>query len=382
VSEGANPNPQIPDKQSGDTQHPDPESTVWLVCPKCRSRRQMPSDAKGQRILCRQCSTELIAATSEEFVRPSESADSAPAALNSDDDELLPEPPMERVEVFKTILEEPEPSPKEAMDEADEESLPLAAPSLSSFYTGVFTFPWWPNAILKWIILSVLTMPSTALLLAIAQMSADSFGVVVIGMFALVAFVVGLFALSYAASCLIDITVNTSYNHDKADDWPDEEWRDRLLNLLRVGYFLSLTAVPAAFIASFFSLFPIGPHLFKAVFAVVTFVIFPIVFLAALEAGGILPLSPATWRSLKFARQGWLVFYGISSVLIAIVIVAALLAISKMEMWAPVVFCPIVAAALFVYGRLLGKLALYILQCLAEIDELDEGSSIDSQTDD
>ena len=81
------------------------------------------------------------------------------------DDELQPEPPVERIEIFKEALSNPPPPEKPH----DDWVMPAIGKSLSwAFFSGVFTFAWWPNAVGKWIFLSVVSSIS-GLLLSIVE---------------------------------------------------------------------------------------------------------------------------------------------------------------------------------------------------------------------
>ena len=118
--------------------------------------------------------------------------------------------------------------------------------------------------------------------------------------------------------------------------------------------------VPAAAIASVLSATPLAAGQFNAIFVAGTFVLFPIILLSSMEADSIWPLSLPTWRSLITAWPGWAVFYAVSALMalgLAIAVAAAIAALGKLG---PLVFCPIAAAALFSYARLLGRLAWFI----------------------
>ena len=178
----------------------------------------------------------------------------------------MPEPPPERIEVYKAALEHP-PPPETPPEEW---VLPPEGIALKwAFFSGVFTFAWWPNAVGKWIFLSIFLSIAgcIASLIESAFAVGGEMGVVSAACFALVAFMVGLFACSYGAACMVDIIVNTAYNNDKAADWPDKDWRERLMVFVRVGYLLVWSIVPAAAIASLVSQTSLGTAGFNAIFA-------------------------------------------------------------------------------------------------------------------
>ncbi len=236
-------------------------TTNWLVCPKCRSRQEAARERVGQRILCRQCSTELVAGLAE---LPGEQIAKQAAAENKDlaEEELVPDPPPERIEIYRAALEA---GPKKEIPHEDW-VLPPEGFALSwAFFSGVFSFAWWPNAVGKWIFLSIFLSIAGCLagLVMLAFEAGGHMGIVSAGSLALAAFFIGLFALSYGAACMVDIIVNTAYNNDKAADWPDFDWRERLVVFVRVGYLLVWSIVPAAAIASLLSLTPLGAAKFQ-----------------------------------------------------------------------------------------------------------------------
>ncbi len=141
-----------------------PSKTVWLVCPKCRSRRQVPRSQLNERICCRQCSTEIhrggdavvaeqagaIESQIEAAIQVAVDAtdDLAPLA---DTEELIPEPAIDRIAVFRSVL----PAEPELEKPPETWVAPPMQISLTwALFFGVFN-PWWPNALGKWIFLTV-----------------------------------------------------------------------------------------------------------------------------------------------------------------------------------------------------------------------------------
>src|SRR5207253_2033550 len=124
----------------------------------------------------------------------------------------------------------------------------------------------------------------------------------------LVAFFVLIYVFSYLSSCFVEIVINTTYNVDKAYDWPDADWRERLFCFLRLLYWGIFAGFVAAGIAGLCS--GGSPELFAAVFAGVECFLFPIVLLSALEADSIIwPVSGPILASLARSWYAWLGFY-------------------------------------------------------------------------
>lgn len=357
-------------------------SFVWLVCPKCRSRRHVPREQLNQRILCRQCSTALVAGPEEQATEQPASSEPTVPDLDVADDELQPEAPVERIEIFKEALANPPPpEPRH-----DDWVMPAIGKSLSwAFFSGVFTYAWWPNAVGKWIFLSVVSSVSGLLLSIVpsAIAAGGPMGGAAGGLFGIGGLLIGMFALSYGAACFVDIIVNTAYNTDKAADWPDIDWRERLIIFVRMIYLLTLAVVPAAAIAKILSVTPLGVGRFGAIFVSGTFLLFPIMLLSSMEADSIWPLSLPTWRSLKTAWPGWAVFYSAAALLIMAVLAINAIAIAALGVLAPLIACPISAAALFSYARLLGRLAWFIRRAESDDPRLNEGFAyLDDESED
>jgi hypothetical protein len=342
------------------------QATIWLVCPKCRSRRAVAAQKINERRLCAQCSTELTAAHATISEDPgidlaasaaaTESA-AAPTSRESEDDEIRIAPPPPRLELLRSVL-----PPPPALDAAPETW--VAPPTNASlgwaFFSGVFGFPFWPNAFGKWIFLSVtLAIADAAFVFcATAFAMGGYFGIVAAGTIAIAAFFIGIFALSYAAACVTDITINTAYNADEEEQWPDNDWRERLFHLVRVGYFLASSMVLAAGIAGLGSL---ADSRLWWIMPVATIILFPIVFLSALEADSIWPISGPVWSSLAGNFFAWLVFYLLSLALTTVLSVAGIISLRALGVLSSLVEAPLTAAAIFIYGRLLGRLAWLIM---------------------
>jgi hypothetical protein len=179
------------------------------------------------------------------------------------------------------------------------------------------------------------------------------------GCFGILAFLFTFFALGYAAACLTDIVENTAHNLDKAENWPDPDWRDRVWYMLRVGLLIGLAALIGTIVGGLSSL---AADLFWPIVLLAVFLLFPILLLSALESASIFwPVSPPVWQSLLTAWRAWLTFYLLAAALLAawLALAAALFAYSNLL--AALIAGPLWAAAFFSYARLLGRLACWIM---------------------
>jgi hypothetical protein len=231
-----------------------------------------------------------------------------------------------------------------------------------AFTNNVLGFPFQRYALAQWICASVALIvgDEAALLSMMGFMSHSMAGALQTGCFGIAAFFAVLFSLSYLAACFMDITVNAAYNIDKAHEWPDPNWRERVLVLVRlmwVGTIVVLLTSAMAGVSSFFV------DIFLPTCLVLTFLLFPIVLLGALEADSFFwPVSGPVFRSLRTAWQAWILFYFLTAILWGANEVITRVLFDASPFLMPLVAGPLFAAAVFIYGRLLGRLAWFILR--------------------
>jgi hypothetical protein len=229
-------------------------------------------------------------------------------------------------------------------------------PPAWTFLSGTLSFPWRSDVILRW---AYLTAGCTAVaflggLIVLLYGSGDRFGVTAIAFFALPMFWLGLWTLSYAASCGLHVIVETAGGGDRIREWPDPNWREWAGSLIYVFFQLVLTNIVAYFVGQLVGSFLGAPLLWAGLIA---FLLFPVVLLSTMETDNpFLPLSGPILRSFWLYPQGWLVFYALTGALTAVLAGAGALA-AWQPLVAAVVVGPVEAAYLLIYPRLLGRLA-------------------------
>jgi hypothetical protein len=153
--------------------------------------------------------------------------------------------------------------------------------------------------------------------------------------------------------------VNAAYNCDLATDWPEPEIKERFWFLLRIFYLVVIDSMPAAVIAEISFL---TTEVFWPVYGAVMFLLFPISLLAVLETdSSVTPISRPIFRSLSVMWKGWLAFYLCSALLLSALFGIAFYTMSNLGGGSGLLVGPLAAAAVFIYGRLLGRLAWLIL---------------------
>lgn len=344
-----------------------PSQFVTVTCPQCGAKGSVPAGTQGD-LQCRKCAKVF-------------SIDQKPPPELSEDElglaPALP-PPSGVATVYPPVREEPvavrtDLSPharaiastlKPVEPDKPPDYIvvpPKGAGPRWAFTSNVVAFPWSIIAFPRWIAASaccaITGFLGAAAWSSLATLSMGS----IIGVFLLAAaIIVGWVLMSFVAACLLDITVNAAYNADKLGDWPYEGFVDRMFVLLRVVWCLAFAAMPAGAVGAIAS-FAGGP--FWLAFAPVAIFTFPFVLLSGLEADSpFWPLSEAIAQSLRQARSSWVAFYLISAVLLAVCGAATVLIFRQAGPASMLILGPLWAAAVFIYGRLLGRLTWLVMK--------------------
>lgn len=353
---------------------------VWLTCPQCSSRIEVRPGRQTE-VRCSHCKRRFVVTPGAKqsdppklTAAPSTAPDSgpvsfAPAAKTvaaraiappADDDEFRVAPPSERTGYVDHI-----PKPHEVVERPPPEEYvpPPREPSLAwAFTSDVFNFPWTRGAISQWIVLSLGLFVTAELLVFAgrAYAAGGREGIVGAGCIFIAAFFIGLFSLSYAAASMVRIIENTAYNMDAESDWPDADWRDRFFHLVRMLYLGVLSTLVAAGTAWVVS--PTGSVLLPMYVAqVVMLLVFPVLLLSTLETNSLSPFSPPVLRSLVRLWYVWAGFYVLSIVMGVCLVLVATALYGVAGALAPFITEPLDAAAIFIYARLLGRVAWLLM---------------------
>ena len=230
--------------------------------------------------------------------------------------------------------------------------------------SGVFTFPWRPCALAQWLWISLGLIVFGLLALFLWGPGAQ-FGLVAAWHLGLPTCAAGVLSFSYAFACCLNVIEETSHGWDAIDEWPELNWKEWVWSFAHVTGLLlqaGLFGLALQLVASSDSWLPL---------ALGTLVAFPPVLLGALAAGGAwVPLAGLTvLRSMPWLWRPWAVFYLATGAMAAgwwFLTVACL----RASPWL-MPFCsgPLLAAAMFVYARLIGRLGALIA---AEIESRSE----------
>jgi hypothetical protein len=235
-----------------------------------------------------------------------------------------------------TVVAEPEAEP--------------APPPMIPFVTDLVTF-WGVQAIVACLLTSI-----GMIFLALADiyclwLFSQGMGIAV-RCFALPLFLISLIVYSYASACFLAIIEGTASGYDKIDDWPTGLWKDWFWTLpSTVGMLVAALMVGSA-IGRFMTDTSWVPTL------VITFFLYPILQFSVVENGSLLdPVSVPVWKSLRRVWWAWLIFYAVtaSGIVLLSLVVGVFFLVSPITgiAVAGVLEC----ACIFLYARLLGRVA-------------------------
>ncbi len=233
-----------------------------------------------------------------------------------------------------------------------------AAPPRWTFFSAVFTFPWRNDVLSRW---SCATLGFTALAinaLVVKWIAASFSGIgsgVALAFFLMPIIWIGFFTLSYAAACGICVLEATAAGLDKIEAWPEPHWKEWMGQMLHLGW---IGAIPLVVSYGLARLAGLAGTRVEWVLSGILFVLYPVALLSALEANSIwVPLTLPILKSLVKWWWAWLMFYLLTGLVAAGL--AAILVFSERSSheWSLLALGPLVPAAVFIYFRLLGRLA-------------------------
>lgn len=332
---------------------------ITVTCLTCNERIDTRPKEVARKISCPFCGVKVYV-PSLESVQANRAPEIAAQAADVGEYELTAPPEVAPVETHyaevraKVRREAPPPRPR------------------WTFFSGVFTFPWRSDVILRWGFLSggiMAVFLVAAIAIAVVGGITNPQGAV-LAFFVLPEIWLSTWTFSYAAACCLVILEQTAAGVDRMETWPEPHWKEWVGHLIFVGWILVLTAVVGYGVGRSARL--IWPDAGMDVPVLATmFTLFPICLLSALESGSWLaPLSGAILKSLLVLWWRWLLFY----VLAALLAVAWIGSIWIGVRWTPfasLAAAPLLAAALLIYARLLGRMA----GCLADMEPAEEGPS-------
>ncbi|HUG92203.1 MAG TPA: hypothetical protein VML55_15285 [Planctomycetaceae bacterium] len=252
-----------------------------------------------------------------------------------------PQPPTSHVNIFEALAE----IRQEKRD----------PPPRWTFFSSVFGFPWRPDMVMRWVYLTLGFTVFGLVLSGFLLLAEFASWLLVLVVFLPVLVAAAGLTLSYSAACFLPILVDTSYGNDRVTGWFDSDWKEWSVQFMYLVCML-LAAGLAGHVAGVIAEPVGGPY--GLVLGVTMFLSFPIIVLSSQEANS--PLMPVTLpilKSLVTCAWGWLMFYGLSGLVVgaATVLVGLLSEVSPYVAF--LASGPILATVCLIYPRLLGRLA-------------------------
>jgi len=337
---------------------------IAVVCFVCGTRMHATADQVGQEIVCPDCGIVSVVPPPVERRPPRYDLDGTEYAAGQGAE--LPEyqSPGEYRWVGHTA------SPEAEGEEEHERELPRrrAAPIRWPMLRGVFTFPLYRSVWLRCVVMSVLAVALAYGACGAITLSAQAPKVVagagaeyaapLMGSMMLTA-VVGILGLMWAAvmsvSCLA-IIGDTAAGNDQIENWPDPaRFVDWIGEAFYLGNSALLSTAPGLGIA--WAVNSNAPPYWAAA-PISLLVMLPILLLSMLEAGSPLnPISPAVWWSFGAAWWAWGLFYFETAILAAALAGLGWVVVEHYGLPGLAPASVVLVPALFIYFRLLGRLA-------------------------
>ncbi len=365
-----------------------PAQEFGFECWLCRSRLYARPEQIGQEVTCPDCHSKNTVKAPKAQAKP-------PAAADDDDDALQLSEPVERLPAAYVApadsghvagggppatdsppVAAPRPSGGRdvmgdqarkvmAKAEAEVEEVERTKPRLPDrpFVTGLVSFLHDSNAVLRWLMLTLMLHADVALFRWIIELSAGSgvaqvFAVLMI----LVAALLGLAFVATASACFLAILQDTANGYDKPEHWPGTQITDWMMDVFYVVNGLLAAALPGLFLGG--ALMCLGGKVLSAVYggAISAIALFPIFLISMATEGSCFAVaSPAVWGTLRTARQRWGKFYLLSAGLgLVLVVLARWMAGGGFFLTG--LGAAAAVAVMMIYFRLLGRLAW----CLSE----------------
>lgn len=338
---------------------------IAAYCKVCNTRVTPKAKFAGRRIKCPDCFTSIQIPTLEEYQakqaaeklkEPTQPEEHEPYALNKpiESPELPPARIFEEQAKIRNVRKRPKP-PKHP------------------FFSNVFQFPWSDaGTLVRWGMISgglSLAGAFGALILLLVT-KGGLFGAIP-GLFLVTAqMVVLVWTLSYTSSCAFTIIQDTGAGLDKAEGWPDGGVREWLADFVAVTYVFFVSGFVSLMLA-----YPLQPivGMLGLPTLIIHGILFPPAILSALDADSIvLPYSEMMLRSLVRIPGKWLqmlgLFLGVWLLVGSLLVPAAMFS----SVLAGIAGGPIVAAAIFISARLIGRQAWLIGEDASKEDPIDD----------
>jgi hypothetical protein len=249
----------------------------------------------------------------------------------------------------------------EALAEVKRHEIP--DPPKNLFFSNVFEFPWsTTSAMVRWGILTfafLLTLLMGAFLLYL-RAELGGAAMIPIAFMALAQFALFAWACAYAGAYATSILQDTSAGNDEVYSWPEGGMTDCFGSLFTLmipfffaGFMAYLITLPLSIATG-----SLIPYIF-----IVHSLLIPIVTLSAMDAESIwFPASKLVAQTFKTVAKSWLFVTVLLNLLLVVTGFIAYWAVEFDPFLAAAINAPLFASTVFIYSRLLGRMAFTIGQ--------------------
>jgi predicted Zn finger-like uncharacterized protein len=372
----------------------DQETLIRVTCPLCRTIMYATLDQVGGRMTCPDCKSPVVVPPPPPKKKPidvmgdsgvgyrlaGESASEARGVVPPMPP-LMPPPPMfPAAPPVVGAAEEPHVPFDSGRTWGDMSKRPVLP--RWPFFTGVFSFPLARGVPMRLLLLTVWALIAYAFVLFSLRVIAAGFAmnnaavVMAGGMLMAISVVMTVMWFSLISACFLAVVRETAHGCDEILEWPDIAFIDWLFEPLYLFTCIGISAAPGLGLEWLMGQYGRNGQLALPIFFII---LFPILILSALEQGtpwGV--VSGTVYRTFWKAWKGWLAFYATSTLLLA---AAGVLATTGVYLAVPpsnhvylggLVVAFVGVTALFVYFRLLGRLAWYCTERTRVVVEEEE----------
>ena len=325
-------------KAGGKSGKGDPAS-ITLECPTCHELVKATVGAKPSRVPCTFCAAPLSVPDRQTLASRRAKRIEPPSAKEVGDYAAGPVPEAQRMR-HGTVFDR--------LAEVRQEVIP--PPPQWTFFSGVFLLPWRKDTVVRWVYLSLGFTAILGICLVLKSLPSPLVAV----FFLLPIIWIGFLTFSYAAACGLCVLESTAAGLDRIEGWPDPNWKEWMAHLIYVGW---IGAIPMG-VSYGLGVLANFQGISLALSMPLAFVlIYPISLMSALEANSIwVPLTPSILGSLIKWWWCWLMFYLLSGLIAWGLVAVAVFAVGSSNDIVLVTLGPLIAAAVLIYARLLGRL--------------------------
>lgn len=345
------PPPQVVDAEAADAPRskpprPAPPALILVRCPLCHTRMHPPQSDRGKRISCPDCGTEVVVPHSSETPSAKRAPDLVPGQYG-----VGAAPPSPPVNLTAILAEQAVP-----------ERVPLPEPPKWTMISGVFLFPLQRFAIVRWFYLTVgLLLIGQLIVLGASIMDGSFVGIAGAAILGAVALMVANWTVAFGAACMFSVIRETAAGVDIVEEWPESDWREWLWPLLYVVV-VSILATGFPYACSQI-LRAIGTRDVLTIpwQLAIAGLLFPVLLLSVVENGLILAFySKPVVRSLMRLPHYWLLFHLETLLPLAGIFAIVWFGFADWAFYVTLLAAPLLAGALLIYARLLGRMAWHI----------------------